>query len=122
MGPLPPVLLGDRWQPGPPPVLLGSRCRACAGLSFPPRPQCPGCWGPTLTTELPATGTLYTFTTVHVGGAPYPLGQADLGGIRVLGPLTGAEPWIGAPVTVTETATGPPGSPSRVYAFRVSGR
>jgi uncharacterized protein len=114
------IALADRWRPGPPPLLLAARCRACGDTSFPPRPWCPQCWAETETITLPPAGTLYTFTTVHTGeGAPRVLGYADFGEIRVLGPLTGAVPRIGAAVTVTETGTGPPGGGGRVYAFRV---
>jgi hypothetical protein len=47
------------------------------------------------------------------------LGYADFGDVRVLGPLTGAAPRIGARVIVTETRTGPDDG-SRGYAFCVS--
>ena len=118
-----PAELADRWRPGPPPVLLAARCRACGRLSFPPWPQCPSCWQQTDTVPLPRQGTLYTFTAIHVGQSggepPRVLGYADFGGVRVLGPLTGAPPWIGAPVTVAEATSGPAGSPSRRYAFQV---
>lgn len=121
------LTLPDRWRPGPPPVLLAARCPACGLLSFPPRPQCPVCWAPALTAELPQEGTLYTFTISHAGraagGQGQPLGYADLGGVRVLGPLTGATPWVGAPVTVTRTAiTGADGDRSECYAFEVRAR
>jgi uncharacterized OB-fold protein len=114
------VALADRWRPGPPPLLLAARCTACGEVSFPSRPWCPECWSETETETLPPVGTLYTFTTVHVGdGAPRVLGYADFGEVRVLGPLTGAVPWIGALVTVTETGPGQPGA-GRTYAFCVS--
>jgi uncharacterized protein len=114
------VVLADRWEPGPPPVLLAARCRACGEVSFPPRPYCPECWAEAETIALPPTGALYTFTTVHTPDrAPLVLGYADFGEVRVLGPLTGAPPRIGALVTVTEARTGPAGG-GRGYAFRVS--
>jgi uncharacterized protein len=125
----PDVLHRDRWRPGPPARLLGSRCddAGCGEVTFPPRPLCPDCWGPTTTVELPATGTLYTFTTVHVPGGhaqpPYTLGYADLGTVRVLGQVVGGEPRIGAPVTVTAISAGPDGpvgGPGIVYAFEVA--
>jgi uncharacterized OB-fold protein len=125
----PDVLHRDRWCPGPPPRLLGSRCDAagCGEVTFPPRPLCPDCWGPTTTVELPATGTLYTFTTVHVPSGhaqpPYTLGYADFGTVRVLGQVVGGEPRIGAPVTVTAISAGPDGpagGPGIVYAFEVA--
>jgi uncharacterized protein len=96
-------------------------------VSFPPRPLCPRCWGPTTTVELPASGTLYTYTTVHVPSGradpPYTLGYADLGTVRVLGQVVGGEPRVGAPVTVTAISTGPDGpagGPGLVYAFEVA--
>ena len=113
------VVLADRWEPGPPPVLLAARCRACGDVSFPPRPYCPECWAEAETVALPTAGTLYTFTTVQTADrAPLVLGYADFGDVRVLGPLTGAAPRIGAPVAVTETSAGEGGS--RGYAFCVS--
>jgi len=114
------VMLADRWKPGPPPVLLAARCRACGDVSFPPRAYCPECWAEAEIIALPTAGTLYTFTTVHAGGRPLVLGYADFGEVRVLGQLTGAPPRIGAPVTVTETSTGPADGGQRRYAFRVS--
>lgn len=114
------VLLADRWAPGPPPVLLAARCRACGDVSFPPRPYCPECWAEAETVALPTAGTLYTFTTVHTGGqAPLVLGYADFGEVRVLGQLTGAPPRVGARVTVTEADTGQADGGSRRYAFCV---
>jgi uncharacterized OB-fold protein len=122
----PVALLGDRWRPGAPPVLLAGRCATCGEVSFPPRPHCPACWEPARVIELPAAGSLYTFTIVHArgpGSAAYALGYADLGGLRVLGRLTGGPPAIGAPVTVTEVTVGrPTGGPAQVYAFQVGGR
>jgi uncharacterized protein len=127
------ILLGDRWRPGPPPRLLACRCAAesaaagCDEVFFPPRPLCPTCWGPTEVVELPTDGTLYTFTTVQVPSdhaeAPYMLGYADLGRVRVLGHLVGGPPRIGAPVTVTTITVGAAaghGGPGLVYAFRVA--
>ena len=114
----------DRWRPGPPPVLLAARCRACRQLAFPPRPHCPGCWQKTDTVPLPGRGMLYTYTTVHpgrAGGEPRLLGYADFAGVRVLGLLTGAPPRIGAPVTVAEGPAASAGGPSRHYVFEVDG-
>ncbi len=128
-----PILLGDRWRPGPPPRLLACRCEAgssareCDEVLFPPRPLCPVCWGPTEIFELPTDGTLYTFTTVEVPSShaepPYTLGYADLGRVRVLGHLVGGRPRIGAPVTVTAITVGAGaghGGPGLVYAFQVA--
>ena len=152
-----PVLLGDRWRPGPPPRLLAGRCSGlaegagaegtvaegtvaegtgaeetgpgggCDEVFFPPRPLCPSCWGPAETFELPADGTLYTFTTVQVPSGhaepPYMIGYADLGRVRVLGHLVGGPLRIGAPVTVTAITVGAGaghGGPGLVYAFEVA--
>ncbi len=128
------ILLEDRWRPGPPPRLLACRCATgsnatgCGEVFFPPQPLCPACWGPTVTFDLPADGTLYTFTTVQVPSdhaePPYTLGYADLGRVRVLGQVVGGPPRIGAAVTVTAITVGPEaghGGPGLVYAFQVAG-
>ena len=112
----------ERWRPGPPPVLLAARCRVCGQLAFPPRPHCSGCWQETDTVPLPRHGTLYTYTTVQpslAGGEQRLLGYADFAGVRVLGPLTGAPPHIGAPVTVAAATAGTAGGSSRQYVFEV---
>jgi len=117
----PPEGLAGRFDPGPPPRLLASRCRSCGQVAFPAGPHCPRCWAGTERLTLPAEGTLYTFTTIHDGGGPpRVLGYADFGPVRVLAPLAGAPPRIGARVTVTVTTLGPPGARYPGYAFAVS--
>lgn len=46
------------------PALLGARCSLCGAVTFPSSPGCPRCGeDKTEPTELPRTGTLYTWTT-----------------------------------------------------------
>ncbi len=47
--------------------LMGSRCTACGRVFCPPRRHCPLCYEPTDWVELPGTGEVETFTTVHFG-------------------------------------------------------
>jgi uncharacterized OB-fold protein len=81
-------------------------CTSCARRSFPPVPACPYCANPeTRWEEVPATGSIYSFITVHrafdpafAGDVPYVIATVDLdAGVRMVGRLTGA-PAIGARV------------------------
>lgn len=65
--------------------LMGSTCRACGHLSFPPRADCPACLhGEFSFTELSGQGTLMTYTTIAAAPAgfedeaPFTLGVVDL--------------------------------------------
>ncbi len=67
--------------------------------SLPPRRVCPECASPELAeTELPATGTVETVTTVHVPApafvddAPYSTVIVDFGPVRLTGIVVDAEP------------------------------
>ena len=95
--------------PAPParPVLYGARCAPCGAVTFPPAPGCPRCgedrMGPV---ELPARGTLYTWTTQeflpklpYLGPEtpetfePWAVGYVDLDGqLRVEGRLYDVDP------------------------------
>lgn len=75
------------------PVLLMSRCTECGRTDFPPLKFCPECLSPRLErVRMGRTGTLYTFTRVHVKhptfGAPYYVGYVDFPeGLRAFGQL-----------------------------------
>ncbi len=77
--------------------LLGTRCDACGTTSFPPRNLCRGCWARSVRwVDLAATGSLYSYTRVHVapgafrGEAPYAIGLVDLDdGVRLMCRLVG---------------------------------
>lgn len=120
----PEVLFPGSWRGGDEPRLLASRCPGCGQVSFPPRELCPACWSePTTPLDLPARGTLYAFTIVHVAGPaadpPYTIGYADFEpGVRVLGQIVAGEPRPGATVRVTETAL-PKRGGARLFAFAV---
>jgi uncharacterized protein len=67
------------------PALYGARCAPCGAVTFPPAPGCPRCGeGRVEPVELPARGTLYTWTT-----------QEFLPKLPYLGPETpqSFEPW-----------------------------
>ena len=65
--------------------LITTRCATCGTLGFPPRNVCRACWGRGLSwVPLASTGTLYSYTRVHVapeafrGAGPYSIGLIDL--------------------------------------------
>jgi len=71
------------WQGLRDGVLLGQRCADCAEVFFPPRPVCPDCTGRSLEwAELPARGTLHSWTIVKRAGprfdVPMIIGLIDL--------------------------------------------
>jgi uncharacterized OB-fold protein len=75
--------------------LQASVCDHCKQLGFPPARDCSHCTGysddPQLK-PLAGTGTLYSFTTIHVGAngfeAPYAIGFVDIEeGLRVVAQL-----------------------------------
>jgi uncharacterized OB-fold protein len=80
-------------------ILLGARCRACDGCVFPFSHVCPVCMSEDMRTEqLPRTGTLYSFTALHVGPAdwekPFTVGYVDLSnGTRVFSHLKSERPF-----------------------------
>ena len=69
--------------------LCGSRCQTCAAITFPPASVCSACGSEDVApAALSETGTLYTYSVLHVGArgwpAPYVLGYVDLPeGVRV---------------------------------------
>lgn len=80
------------------PVLVGSRCSACAEVHFPPKPICPDCGGRNVEqVELSRCGRIYSFTTVYQGPAgfrtPYVIGYVDLPeGLRIFTQLVDTQP------------------------------
>jgi uncharacterized OB-fold protein len=75
-------------------LLQGSECASCGEKAFPTRAFCPACGGRDLVTiSLPAEGTLYSYSVVHVSSSratPYAIGYVDLAnGVRVLAGLRG---------------------------------
>ena len=76
--------------------LIGMKCSYCETLAFPAREICSSCGQPDGlgAHELSNTGTLYTFSEVHVGpngfATPYVVGYVDLeDGVRVLAQIDG---------------------------------
>ncbi|MFT4123793.1 MAG: OB-fold domain-containing protein [Microbacteriaceae bacterium] len=78
------------------PRLVGTRCNACGRTMIGSRVVCSNCVGTDVSrVALPSTGTLYSFTRLHVGGEDVrPMGYVDLdGGVRTLADLReGATP------------------------------
>jgi uncharacterized OB-fold protein len=97
------VQVGGEWR------LLGGQCAGCKTSMFPISPICHKCWSDRVErVELASRGTLYAYSTVHVGPTPwmlpYTLGYVDLpSDVRVLAHIK-AEPAsrlaIGAEVEV----------------------
>jgi uncharacterized OB-fold protein len=80
------------------PGLIGSQCRDCGKMLFPPAAICPDCLSENIApVALSRTGTLYSYTVMRVAArgwdAPYMLGYVDLPeGVRVFTHLTGMTP------------------------------
>ena len=93
------------------PTLIGGICRACGSRMFPAGPVCSICMSEDIADEaLPREGTLYAFTTVHVGPKtwvrPYAVGYVDLeNGVRVFSHLRG-DPVIGGRVELAAAEIG----------------
>ena len=76
--------------------IMGTRCKKCATLSFPPRADCPKCRGGEIAwVPVDGRGRLVTFTEVYFAppafqdSTPYLLGLAELeGGLRVFAPMS----------------------------------
>ena len=109
------------------PVLVGSSCPSCGAAMFPAVPVCPCCMAEDLeTVDMPATGTLYSFTEVHVGPAhwskPVRLGYVDLdNGVRVFSHLApGPGLAVGARVEIAAGRVGrrADGTPVDTFVFK----
>ena len=80
--------------------LISTHCRQCGRVSFPPKPLCRSCWSEDIDwIDLPSSGTLYSFTRVHVvpraflTDALYDIGIVDLlNGVRLMCRLLNAGP------------------------------
>jgi uncharacterized OB-fold protein len=86
-------------------VLRGAVCGACRCQVFPFSNVCPSCMSEQMSVEeFPRTGTLYSFTVMHVGPSgwqkPFAVGYVDLtNGVRVFSYLESSRPLeIGATV------------------------
>lgn len=78
-----------------PPVLIGSRCAACAAVAFPAAAACPACSAEDVAPmPLPAEGRLWSWTVQRIqpkrpyvpdpaGFEPFPVGYVDLGTVLV---------------------------------------
>lgn len=82
--------------------LIGGQCAACGARSFPRALYCNNCDAQEQPepVRLSAQGTLYTFTTLHVGPAGFPAprycGYVDLDDeVRVFGQIAGEQISIG---------------------------
>ena len=108
------------------PVLIGCVCGACGQRMFPAAPVCPTCMGEAMTPEpMPRQGSLYSFTTVHVGPSawqkPFTVGYVDLNnGVRVFSHLRGADLKINQSVelAVAEIGRTPDGKPIITSVFQ----
>ncbi|WP_408509198.1 Zn-ribbon domain-containing OB-fold protein [Paraburkholderia sediminicola] len=111
-------------------VLRGAVCCVCRCQVFPFSNVCPSCMGEQMSVEeFPRTGTLYSFTVMHVGPSewrkPFAVGYVDLtNGVRVFAHLEGSRPLkIGATVELTDDVV-PVGADQGVrplFAFRSVG-
>ena len=77
--------------------LHGSRCGRCGGVAFPAHKACPSCGAESGQDAvlLSPTGTLYSFSEIHVApkgfAAPYVVGYVDLPeGVRLFGQIEGS--------------------------------
>ena len=82
-------------EPRERPHLLGSRCKMCGLVSFPPRAVCSRCFSEEMESiPLNTTGRLYSYTIIGYAPpgltAPYAIGYVDLPeGVRVFSILAG---------------------------------
>jgi hypothetical protein len=93
--------------------LLIAKCESCGQVHHYPRPFCPHCWSEDVApVQANGTGTLYTFSTVHVNDLapfkerlPYVAAIVELDeGPRLMTTIEGVEPdrlRIGMTVTAT---------------------
>ena len=112
--------------------LIGSRCPKCGKQTFPRRTVCDGCGtsGEQESVRLPNTGTLYSYSEIHVAPkvftTPYVIGYVDMpGDVRVFGQVehTAAELKPDEPVEVVLGVIRKldSGQPVISYKFRKTG-
>jgi uncharacterized protein len=82
--------------------LLGGRCKKCGLTAFPVLARCPNCWGPLAAIALSRTGSLYSYSVVHVSSAarhtPYTVGYVDITeGARVFAVISETDEELLAP-------------------------
>src|SRR5580692_5634525 len=85
---------------GPPPTLIGGRCRGCDAVCFPIQDVCPYCSEESVSrVELSRSGTLWAWTAVtaappgYEGPVPYGFGVVELPeGVRIITRLTESDP------------------------------
>jgi uncharacterized OB-fold protein len=108
------------------PVLVGARCGACGTRVFPRPSVCPHCMSEEIQAEdMSRTGTLYAYSTVHVGARkwhkPFTLGYVDLdNGVRVFSHIMGDKLAMEGRVQldVAELGRGEDGKPIVSFVFR----
>jgi uncharacterized OB-fold protein len=110
--------------------LHGSKCAQCGVVAFPPHPLCPACGADAGqdTVQLSPTGTLYSFSEIHIApkgfATPYAVGYVDLPeGVRVFGQIdaTVAELAVGQAVAVTLGPVRTDASGRMVTSYRFKG-
>ncbi len=78
--------------------LVTSSCRRCRRLYWPPRGFCPECAGDEFEwVDLPHEGSVHAFTVQETGmpagfAAPVVFAIVKVGGLRIFGPVVGADP------------------------------
>ena len=78
--------------------LIGSKCRKCSYVTFPPRGACSACISNETmeAVSLGSRGKIETFSVLHTAApdfkAPYILAYVLIGGAKVLSLITGCEP------------------------------
>ncbi|MFM1813491.1 MAG: hypothetical protein RLZ98_186 [Pseudomonadota bacterium] len=111
------------------PFMFGGICTNCRSVVFPKPGICPSCWSTKIEkVQLPRTGTLYSFTVVHVARkgwrVPYVIAYIDLEeGVRVSAPIAcdpSSPPPIGCTVEldVKEIYRQEDGTPVLSHCFR----
>lgn len=88
------------WEAAAEERLLVQRCGDCGLAVYPPRTHCPDCFGDLDWTEAAGTGTVYTYTVVHVpthrsfeSRTPLVVAVVELDeGARLVSNLVGPEP------------------------------
>lgn len=88
-----------RFAPDGKPYLVGSKCRLCGYIAFPPKEACPACVTKDSMEEIPLSsrGIIDSFSVLHVSApgfkAPYILAYVTMPeGAKVLSVIKGCEP------------------------------